>query len=249
MPPYPVDRRDECIPDRSVPAALEGFRFVFGTPVLAWTMVLDFLATFFSSASALLPIFATEILRLDARGYGALSAAESVGAIAAGAYLALRPLPRMHGRTILLAVLCYGTATIAFGLSRWFWLTWLALCIVGGSDAVSTILRHTMRQLVTPDRMRGRMTGVNMVFVMGGPQLGNLEAGLVANATSAPFSVVTGGIGCILATAIIAARAGSLRSYEADLGRTTPGHEGLRDAAAESQTRRHVARARSAPDP
>jgi len=249
MPPYPVDVGGEPPPDRSMRAALDGFRFVFRTPVLAWTMVLDFLATFFSSASALLPIFATQILRADARGYGALWAAESIGAMAAGGYMALRSPPRRQGLTILLAVACYGAATVLFGLSRWFWLTWLALCIVGGSDTVSTILRQTIRQLITPDRMRGRMTAVNMVFVMGGPQLGNLEAGVVADLTSAPFSVVTGGLGCILATAFIAARAGSLRRYECHT--SVPGlrDEGARGMAAETEPGCHGDRAPSRPDP
>jgi MFS family permease len=219
IPPYPVARGDDSPPDRSVRAAFEGFRFVFGNPILAWTMMLDFAATFFSSASALLPIFAADILRVDARGYGALWAAESVGAMVAGTYMAVRPARARHGRTILIAVTVYGAATVVFGLSRSFALTWAALCVVGGSDTVSTILRHTIRQLITPDHVRGRMTAVNMIFVMGGPQLGNLEAGIVAQLTSAPFSVVTGGIGCVVAVAIVAARAPVLRRYSINLGR------------------------------
>jgi len=218
IPPYPIQTAGGERPDRSLRAAFDGFRFVFRTPVLAWTMVLDFLATFFSSASALLPIFAADILKVDARGYGALLAAESVGAMAAGGLMAMRPSARRQGRTILWAVLGYGVATVVFGLSRSFLLTWLALCAVGASDTVSTILRQTIRQLITPDRVRGRMTAVNMIFVMGGPQLGNLEAGLVAEWTSAPFSVVTGGIGCVIAVGFVAMRAPALRRYSADFG-------------------------------
>ncbi len=216
IPPYPVTPSGQSASDRSIRAAFEGVRFVFRTPILAWTMMLDFAATFFSSASALLPIFAADILKTDARGYGLLWAAESVGAMGAGSFMAVRPSARRQGRTILIAVLCYGLATIVFGLSRSFWLTWLALCAVGASDTISTILRHTIRQLITPDHVRGRMTATNMIFVMGGPQLGNAEAGFVAELTSAPFSVVTGGIGCVLAVGVVAAKAPELLHYSAD---------------------------------
>src|SRR4030095_8970756 len=107
----------------------------------------------------------------------------------------------------------YGLATIAFGLSRAFWITFFCLAVTGAADAVSTVLRSIIRQLMTPDRLRGRVTSVNMIFFMGGPQLGELEAGLVANWRGAPFSVVSGGIGCLLATAWIAATTPALRRY------------------------------------
>ncbi len=230
IPAYPVTASGTTRADRSVRAALEGFRFVFRTPILAWTMILDFTATFFSSASALLPIFASEILKTDARGYGLLWAAESVGAMAAGSWMAIHPPARRQGRTILVAVLCYGIATVVFGLSRSFWLTCAALCVVGASDSISTILRHTIRQLITPDRVRGRMTAANMIFVMGGPQLGNAEAGFVAELTSAPFSVVSGGIGCVVAVGLVSALAPGLLAYSADFrgsGPDRPTREGL----------------------
>ena len=248
IPPYPVVPTAAAGDDRSIRTAFEGFRFVFRTPILAWTMVLDFAATFFSSASALLPIFAADILQTDARGYGLLWAAESVGAVGAGAVMAVLPTSRRQGRTILLAVLCYGMATVVFGLSRSFWLTWLALCAVGASDTVSMILRHTIRQLITPDHVRGRMTATNMIFVQGGPQLGNAEAGFVAELTSAPFSVVSGGIGCILAVGVVAIKAPDLLKYSADFGEVTPGQstaEGL--ACAHRETSPCTSQTRAAP--
>src|SRR6185312_4132761 len=104
-------------------------------------------------------------------------------------------------------------ATVVFGLSRTFWLTFACLALTGATDTVSTIIRNIVRQLETPDRLRGRMTGVNMVFFMGGPQLGELEAGAVANWLGATFSVVTGGIGCLLATGWVAATTPTLRNY------------------------------------
>src|SRR4029077_16934018 len=103
--------------------------------------------------------------------------------------------------------------TMVFGISRSFWLTFACLAAVGATDTVSTVLRNIIRQLETPDRLRGRMTGINMVFFMGGPQLGELEAGLVANWFGAPFSVITGGLGCLVATVWVAASTPALRRY------------------------------------
>ena len=114
---------------------------------------------------------------------------------------------------MLLAVAVYGLATILFGFSHLYWLSIAALAITGASDTVSTILRQTARQMNTPDALRGRMTAVNMIFFTGGPHLGNLEAGLAARWLGAPWSVITGGIGCLIAVAWIAARAPALRNY------------------------------------
>ncbi len=200
--------------DISLAAAAEGLRFVFRTPLIRSSMLLDFFATFFASATALLPIFAQDILRVGPQGYGLLSAAPSVGALLTS--VALVPLiDRMdrRGATMLWSVLGYGLATIVFGLSRSFPLTFLCLAATGATDTVSMVIRNIIRQLNTPDSMRGRMTSVNMIFFMGGPQLGELEAGLVANAWGAPVSVVSGGIGCLLATAWVAGRTPALRAY------------------------------------
>ncbi|HYK89628.1 MAG TPA: MFS transporter [Acidobacteriota bacterium] len=200
-------------------AAAEGLRFVFSSPMIRSTMLLDFYATFFSSASALLPIFAQEILRVGARGYGWLYAAPSIGALLASV-LMVRVVDRIErrGAVLLWAVTLYGLATVAFGISRVFWLTFVSLALTGASDAVSMVLRNIIRQLETPDYLRGRMVGVNMVFFMGGPQMGELEAGLVASWLGAPFSVISGGIGCLLATGWIALRTPALPSYRRSEG-------------------------------
>jgi len=198
----------------SLNAAREGLRFVFRTPLIRSTMLLDFFATFFASATALLPIYAQDILHVGVRGYGLLSAAPSVGAMLAGA--ALVPLIdriERRGAVLLLGVAGYGIATVVFGLTRSFPITFVCLALTGATDTVSMVIRNVIRQLQTPDAMRGRMTSVNMIFFMGGPQLGELEAGLVAQAWGAPFSVVTGGLGCLLAVAWVAWRTPALRSY------------------------------------
>jgi len=195
-------------------AAAEGLRFVFAQPLIRSTMLLDFFATFFSSATALLPIFAQDILKVGATGYGWLYAAPSVGAIVAGLIMVRATEWIQHrGRVLLIAVAIYGMATVVFGLSHVFWITFACLAVTGAADTVSMVLRNIVRQLTTPDRMRGRMTSVNMVFFMGGPQLGELEAGLVAQAFSAPVSVITGGLGCLVATAWTAWREPQLRQY------------------------------------
>jgi MFS family permease len=200
--------------DFSLKSAVEGFRFVFQEPLIRSTMLLDFFATFFSSATALLPIFAQDILKVGASGYGWLYAAPSVGALLASG-LMVRQIDRIQRRgwVLLWAVGAYGLATLIFGLSRSFAVTFLCLAGTGAADTVSMVLRNVIRQLGTPDRLRGRMTSVNMIFFMGGPQLGELEAGLVANGWGAPFSVITGGLGCLLATAWVAWQTPALRRY------------------------------------
>ncbi len=207
-----VSRADRS--DISLQAAAEGLRFVFSSPMIRSTMLLDFYATFFSSATALLPIFAQDILKVGARGYGWLYAAPAIGAfLASVSIVGFIDRMRSRGAVLIWAVAGYGLATVGFGFSRVFALTFVALALTGATDTVSMVLRNLIRQLETPDHLRGRMVGVNMLFYMGGPQLGELEAGLVANWQGAPFSVVSGGIGCLIATAWIAARTPELPRY------------------------------------
>jgi MFS family permease len=218
VPPHPPSEagsRD----DVSLHAAMEGLRFVFRSPLIRSTMLLDFFATFFSSATALLPIFAQDILQVGAKGYGWLYAAPAVGAMATSAVMVpMTERIERRGPTLLWAVAGYGLATIVFGISHTFWLTFLCLALTGATDTVSMIIRNVVRQLETPDRLRGRMMGVNMVFFMGGPQLGELEAGAVANWFGAAFSVITGGLGCVIATAWVAASTPALRRYRRSHG-------------------------------
>jgi MFS family permease len=203
--------------DVSLHAALEGLRFVFRSPLIRSTMLLDFFATFFSSATALLPIFAQDILQVGARGYGWLYSAPAVGALLTSAVMVpFTDRIERRGPTMLWAVAGYGLATLVFGISRSFWVTFFCLALTGATDTVSMIIRNIIRQLETPDRLRGRMMGVNMVFFMGGPQLGEMEAGAVANWLGAPFSVISGGIGCLLATGWVAASTPALRRYRRD---------------------------------
>jgi MFS family permease len=194
-------------------ALMEGLRFVRNTRLIWSTMLLDFCATFFSSARTMLPIVVTQVLGLGVESYGLLATAAPVGSVLAGSVVALRKEIQNQGKVLLVSVAIYGLATVLFGLSTSLVLSYLFYALTGASDTVSTVIRSTLRQLLTPDHLRGRMTSVNMIFFMGGPQLGELEAGLVASAFSAPFAIVTGGLATVLLTAWIAWKYPRLRNY------------------------------------
>jgi MFS family permease len=195
---------------------IEGVKFILRQPVILSSMLLDFFATFFSSANTLMPIFARDILHVGEVEYGWLSAAQSIGAMAAAMIISQLTEIRRQGRTLLLSVVAFGVSTIIFGLSRTFIGAVVALIFIGASDSVSMIIRNTIRQLQTPDYIRGRMTSINQIFFLGGPQLGEVEAGLVAQLFGAPIAVISGGIGCILAVGWIARRWPQLRNYNGD---------------------------------
>lgn len=194
-------------------ALKEGLKFVWRTPIIVQTMTLDFVATFFASAGALLPIFADKILHVGAQGLGVLAAAPAIGAIVAGVTIARLGTLRHQGAILLGSIAVFGVATVAFGLSRVFWFSLLMLATIGAADTVSTILRQTIRQLATPDYLRGRMTSINMMFFMGGPQLGELEAGALAALVGAQLSVVAGGVGCLIAVGIAMFASKTLLNY------------------------------------
>jgi MFS family permease len=180
----------------SARAALEGLRFIRSQPLLVWLMSLDFIGTFFAGSTQLMPIFADTILHVGKRGLGLLLAAPAVGAVLAAFGMSLLPEIRRRGAVVLASIVVYGAATAVFGLSTHFALSLAMLALAGGADAVSTVIRQTVRNLVTPDELRGRMTSLNMIFFMGGPQLGEVEAGLVAGAIGAPWSAASGGLAC-----------------------------------------------------
>jgi len=198
----------------SLAALKEGLQFVWHTPIIVQTMTLDFAATFFASATLLLPIFAQERLHVGARGYGFLAAAPAIGSVLTALVMARMGTLRKQGRLVVASVAVFGVATAAFGVSTVYWLSLLMLAVTGASDTVSTVLRQTIRQLVTPNHLRGRMTSINMMFFMGGPQLGELEAGSVAALIGAPLSVVTGGLGSIICAAVAAVKSKSLMEFE-----------------------------------
>lgn len=198
----------------SLKAALEGLAFVRRNSLIWSTMLLDFLATFFGAATVLLPLFAADILKVGPQGVGLLYAAPSVGAVLASAILSVWGTLRRQGPVLLVSVALYGVCTLVFGLSSSFWLSLLMLVGVGASDTVSMVVRQTIRQLTTPDEMRGRMTAVGMLFFAGGPQLGEIEAGVAAKLMGGPLSVAIGGLACVLMVGIVTLFTPRLRDYD-----------------------------------
>ncbi|MGE5138042.1 MAG: MFS transporter [Rudaea sp.] len=191
----------------------QGIHFVAHSQIILSTMLLDFFATFFASANTLMPIFATDVLHVGAVGFGILNASQSIGSVIAAAAVTFIGDIKRKGIVLLASIGVYAAATAVFGFSNIFILSVAALALVGAGDTVSTILRQTIRQLVTPDALRGRMTSINMIFFMGGPQLGEIEAGAAARLLGAPASVVFGGVATFVLVVVTALLAPALRHY------------------------------------
>ncbi|MEI8358984.1 MAG: MFS transporter, partial [Deltaproteobacteria bacterium] len=210
-----IRSRGAAAPDASpgLESLFEGFRFLRRTPILLSLMLADFLGTFFAGAMMLMPIFADQVLRVGPRGLGLLFAAPAVGSALVAAVISLRGAPPLAGATVLWSIALYGLATAGFGASRSFPMALGCLALAGAADGVSTVVRQTLRQLLTPDELRGRMTGVSMIFFMGGPQLGELEAGLLGRLLGVQASVVVGGLACTLSAAGFAVFARGLRRF------------------------------------
>lgn len=194
----------------------EGIQFIRNSPIILSSMIVDFVASFFSSANTLLPFIARDILHVGAIQYGWLSAAQSVGTVSVALVVSQRKHIHRQGVLLTGAVMIFGLATVVFGLSTSFWITMAALIVIGAADGLNTIIRNTLRQLQTPDSMRGRMLSINMIFFKGGPQLGEVESGLVAQAFGVPFAIVSGGIGCVIAVAFVISRFPQLFRYNGD---------------------------------
>jgi len=191
----------------------EGLAFVRAQPVVLGCMALDMFAVMFASVTALLPVYAEEILAVGPRGLGVLGSSLELGGLLMAVPMMLRPPAARPGRALLIGVGVYGLATIAFGLSRAFPLSVAAYMVVGMADQVSVVMRQTAIQLETPDALRGRVSAVNVIFIQASNQLGAARAGFVAAATSPTFAVVSGGIGCLLVLALLAWRLPELRRY------------------------------------
>jgi len=174
-----------------------GLRFVYGNKIILATVTLDMFAVLLGGATALLPIFAEHILHVGAVGLGWLRAAPSFGAVLMAFVLAHRPPLQRAGHAMLLAVAGFGAATIVFGLSKNYALSFVALAVTGACDNISVVVRHTLVQLLTPDGMRGRVSAVNNIFIGSSNELGAFESGTTAALFGPVLSVVGGGIGTV----------------------------------------------------
>ncbi len=193
---------------------VDGIQFITANPIILSTMLIDFFATFFSSANTMMPIIARDILHVGERGYGLLSSAQAIGSVSAALVISQMSGIRRQGVVFLSSVVVFGLATVGLGLSADFSLVMGFLILIGASDSVSTIIRNTIRQLATPDHIRGRMTAINQIFFQGGPQLGEVEAGVVAQIFNVPVAIISGGIGCLIAILLIAWRWPQLIRYD-----------------------------------
>lgn len=183
---------------------LEGFRFLRGTKVILAAITLDMFAVLFGGAVALLPIFATDILKVGPQGLGLMRAAPSVGALLMAFAIAHLPPFKHAGRTLLIAVAGFGVATIVFGFSTDFLLSLAMLTLLGGLDNISVIIRHTLLLTFTPDEMRGRTAAVNSIFIGASNELGAFESGVAAALLGPVLAVVAGGIGTLLVVLAVA---------------------------------------------
>lgn len=193
-----------------------GIEFIKNSPIILSVMFLDFFGTFFSSANTLLPFVTRDILHVGPIEYGWLSASQAIGTVLIGVYLSQKSKLLRQGITISISVVMFGLATILFGVSTSFWLTMLALIFIGVFDGLSSIIRNTVRQMLTPDAMRGRMMSITQIFFKGGPQLGEMESGIVAQLLGVPFAIISGGVGCVLAALIVVKKIPSLLTYNGD---------------------------------
>jgi len=181
---------------------LAGIRYVWKKQILLGSISLDLFAVLLGGATALMPIFAQEILHAGPRGLGVLRAAPAIGALAVSVWLTWKPIQRNAGAKMLFCVGVFGTATIIFGLSKSLLLSMLALFLVGASDMVSVVIRTSILQLATPPEMRGRVSAVNSLFVGASNELGEFESGLTASWWGAVRAVLVGGIGSLVITGL-----------------------------------------------
>ncbi len=194
----PAGRGQEAAEPMTMRSLLSGVRFVRDHKPILGSMSLDLFAVLFGGATALLPAFASDVLHVGPVGLGFLRAAPAVGAALAGAVLALRPVRTAVGRWLFGGVFVFGISIVVFGLSSSFWLSLVALAVLGASDMVSMYVRHLLVQLQTPDVIRGRVSAVNAVFIGASNELGEFESGVTAAWWGVVPAVLVGGVATLV---------------------------------------------------
>lgn len=198
IPPRPVARSQAAASWREL---TEGLRFVFRRRTVLGAISLDLFAVLFGGATALLPMFAADILKVGPEGLGLLRTAPGVGAALVALWLARRPIERHVGPWMFTGVAVFGVATVVFGLSTSFWLSIAALVCIGAGDMVSVFVRHLLVQLETPDDIRGRVSAVSAMFIGASNELGEFESGLTASWWGPVRAVTYGGVACLVVVA------------------------------------------------
>jgi MFS family permease len=208
------DRAEHERPEIGLKAVAEGVRFVWNERIILSAMSLDLLAVFFGGATALLPIYANDILRIGPTGLGWLRAAPAIGAGLTAVWIAHRPAIRNAGTVLLMTVAAFGAATIAFAVSTSAWLSFWMLFLTGAFDSVSVVLRISLVQSRTPDKLRGRVSAVNGLFISASNQWGAVESGVAAALMGTVPSVVFGGAATIVMVAAVGALSTSMRRWK-----------------------------------
>jgi len=204
-------------PQLSFKGIKEGLKFVFSKPIIYGSMYIDFFATFFASSLTLLPIFAVDILKVGPKEMGLLYSAPSIGAVFGGLIFTFISKYKKRGRMLIASVVLYGAFISLFAISKSYYLSLMLLALSGSMDMISATIRNLIRHLSTNDHLRGRMTSINMIFYTGGPQLGEVEAGIAAYFMGTPQSVMFGGIITIIITLIISRKIPEIINYKDDV--------------------------------
>ena len=193
---------------------LGGLRYVFNQRIVLGSISLDLFAVLLGGATALLPIYAEDILHVGTRGFGMMRSAPAVGALVVALVLASRPLERRAGIKMFIGVALFGLGTLVFALSKSFALTMAALVLIGGADMISVVVRQSLIQLHTPDQLRGRVSAVNMVFIGASNELGEFESGVTARLFGVVQAAVIGGVGTLIITGLWAVLFPELRRID-----------------------------------
>jgi MFS family permease len=191
-----------------------GIHYIRRQPVILGSISLDLFAVLLGGATALLPAYARDILKVGAWGLGALRSAPAIGSLAMSVVLARRPPRRGVGHKMFAAVIVFGVATIAFGFSRWFYVSFAALLVLGAADIISVVIRSSLVQLETPDEMRGRVGAVNSLFISTSNQLGEFESGVTASLFGLVSATVLGGVGTLIVALLWMRIFPSLRTFD-----------------------------------
>lgn len=192
----------------------EGITYIYKTKEILGALCLDMFAVLFGGAVAMIPVFATDILKVGAEGFGLLNAASDIGSMCIIAFLAFVPLKKNQGKILLAAVAGFGLCIIGFGLSEWYWLSFFFLVCSGMLDGISVVIRGTIVQLKTPDYIRGRVLSVNSIFIMSSNEMGQFESGLAAKLLGVVRSVVFGGSMTILIALLVGITVPKLRKMQ-----------------------------------
>jgi MFS family permease len=195
-----TDTKPAAKPGSRIALIREGLVYVWRNKVVFGAISLDLFAVLLGGATALLPVFARDVLHVGAHGFGLLRAAPAIGATTVALYLASRPIRRHAGVIMFAGVAVFGAATVVFGVSKFLWLSMAALAVLGGADMLSVFVRQTLVQLVTPDPMRGRVAAVSTLFISASNELGEFESGVAARFLGPIGAAIFGGVGALIVT-------------------------------------------------